>query len=74
MVPENAEAVMRTTLLQSKFTECKERQSLNASASIKTMLFGNAISSRLVPSNEPVPKFVTVDGITMAPKFDDLKA
>ena len=74
LVPENAVLVMRTTLLQSKFTECKEKLLWKASLSMNVMLFGIATSWRLVNANALAPRLVTVDGISMAPKFDDLKA
>ena len=74
-VPEKVSAVMRTTLRQSKFTECKEAQFLKALLSINATLFGMATTCRLVDSNALAPKLVTVDGISMAPRLvQDWKA
>ena len=74
-VPEKVSAVMRTTLRQSKFTECKEAQFLKALLSINATLFGMATTCRLVDSNALAPKLFTVDGISMASRLvQDLKA
>ena len=59
---ENAELLIRATLLQWNLTVCKELQLLNAFLSMKVKLLGILTSSIFVDSNALIPSFVTVLG------------
>ena len=71
---ENAELLIRATLLQWNLTVCKELQLLNALLSMKVTLLGMITFFRRVDSNELTPISSTVGGITIASKLESLKA